>query len=174
MGWCQQHLVDPVLMAARAAYVLQIAIVMGRKDAHKTSYTELANKEEIFINKTTSTSNPRYGAALGATLLKLSDVEAIVTDIETNLNLLPFKENLPFYANIFSELETEKGYLSEIRDDLDPFDLAFLLPEQSGGVGFSLNYLMKIYLRCKKTESKLLDLQYRTNNLGVFRIIFLN
>ena len=170
MSGAQPALHDKVLLGLRTAYNAQITAITIRRDAVKDSYERLEKEEKKFIAKLKGVkNNPKYAALLLAVEDKLLDVNTIYNDIETDL--LPLT-HLPLYANIFSELENEKKYLDEITDDLDVLDVFSLEPKHSGGLGYSINYLMKVYLRGRMLESRLLELQYRTANLGVLNNIY--
>lgn len=157
------NFVDPVLLKHRNEYTLLIKEATKQKELVAESYNKLTEIEKNYQNKIKGADGDVNSFA-SFLVYRLINVNELATNIALNIAIAKdlTRENYKI-KNEINEFETELSYLIPLKNDLET--PAIFNPKTIGGAGYSINYLMKIYLRLVKVESRLLKLEYETNEM---------
>lgn len=159
---------DPGLNTEKEALVVEIGVVYFQKKAIEDAYNNLIIEEKKFQEKLKG-GKASIATSSAATKLAIEEVKTLSGNIQDKIILLqatpPFQ--YPFIKAIQSELDVEEEYFKEVNNNFQ--DASVLDPTLGGGAGYGKNYFVQIFLRCKRILSKLHELDYRINNLDVFR-----
>ncbi|MEO0526985.1 MAG: hypothetical protein AAFZ89_07155 [Bacteroidota bacterium] len=150
----------------------QLIVLSGSRVPMGTAYLNLRDKEKKYADKIDVTSTLGASPVLLGAQYQAVQTNTLIAKLESKIKIL---ENTPPFIHfglkqIKEDLDVEKGYLAQVENNLDPITTGLAL--QSGGVGYSYTFWLKLYLRAKRIRSRIQQIEYRLDNLNTFIKVF--